>query len=291
MNANLVLLVSVILLCNNKLLTSAYHLRVFSSSSRTATATAAATATATYIERHTSLNDNQQPQQQQQDGGATNDDDSTDGLSHDVSSMVWNITAVGFVESPYLNKYNTPKQATISRYEGGKLCGCIRIYPQYHDCLQHLDGFDMIWAITYMNRNNGYRSKISPQPRPNSINKPPAEVGLFASRAPHRPNPIAMSALEVTSIDMENGCIYVNGLDLLNNTPVIDIKPYIPAFDSFSDAKAGWMDTITTDVVDARNNGYQTISNKRGERRARSRLRKETQQQQEGNQEGRVEAV
>ena len=111
-------------------------------------------------------------------------------------------------------------------------------------------------------------------------------VGLFSSRAPHRPNPIALSALKLTSnlislffksilnlntkwthifyhknleIDTNLGIIYVNGLDLLDETPILDIKPYVPAFDSFPGAKAGWMDDINHDPLSARNNGYQTF--------------------------------
>lgn len=59
------------------------------------------------------------------------------------------------------------------------------------------------------------------------------QVGLFCSRAPHRPNPIALSALKISSVDVKSGIIEVVGLDLLDGTPVLDIKPYVPAFDSF----------------------------------------------------------
>ena len=68
------------------------------------------------------------------------------------------------------------------------------------------------------------------------------------------------------------GKIHVSGLDLLNGTPIIDIKPYVAAFDAFPDAKAGWMDDITN-KMDGRINGYQQIKSARGARRARSRNR------------------
>lgn len=68
------------------------------------------------------------------------------------------------------------------------------------------------------------------------------------------------------------GKIHVFGLDLLNGTPIIDIKPYVAAFDAFPDAKAGWMDDITSQA-DGRINGYQQIKSSRGARRARSRNR------------------
>ena len=88
---------------------------------------------------------------------------------------------------------------------------------------------------------------------------------LFDS-APHRPNPIALSALSVVSVDSKRGIIEVNGLDLLDGTPVLDIKPYVPAFDSFPSARAGWMDEISTDTELARVSGYQTIVSSRGAR-------------------------
>ena len=119
------------------------------------------------------------------------------------------------------------------------------------------------------------------------------EVGLFASRAPHRPNALALSALRLSNVDTEtrvltvegkskcksfistiaNSIIHVNlhpifhfvllasyiclGIDLLDETPILDIKPYIPAFDSFPDAAAGWMDHISTNLEDNRKLGYQ----------------------------------
>ena len=101
----------------------------------------------------------------------------------------------------------------------------------------------------------------------------PETVGLFASRAPHRPNPIAMSALRIGSVDKIAGIIHVDGLDLLNDTPVLDIKPYCPAFDAFPEANSGWMDTIYSDHLVGREHGYQNIVNGKGRRRAAMRDR------------------
>ena len=69
------------------------------------------------------------------------------------------------------------------------------------------------------------------------------------------------------------GEIHVRGIDLLNDTPVLDIKPYVPAFDAFPDARAGWMDLINPAAEDARLTGYQTIRSPRGERAARYRIK------------------
>ena len=127
-----------------------------------------------------------------------------------------------------------------------------------------------MFGLSLMHLNSGFKTKIKPQPRQLAGDiQVPAEVGLFSCRAPHRPNPIAISALEVVSVDVSNGILEVCGLDLLNDTPILDIKPYIPpAFDSFPGARAGWMDAIFESPLEAREKGYQSITSSRGRRQA-----------------------
>ncbi len=174
----------------------------------------------------------------QSDGG----EDQQMGLP--IAERSWTVNPVGFVESPYVIRHNTPKQATISRHDGGALPGRIVLLPGFEECIDGLEGFDFIWVLTMMHRNSGYKKKIKPQPRAGAVAQPTAPVGLFCSRAPHRPNPIALSALKIVSVDVAKGVIEVIGLDLLDGTPVLDIKPYVPAFDAFPEARAGWMDDI-----------------------------------------------
>ena len=80
----------------------------------------------------------------------------------------WPVLAVGVIESPYVTKYDTPKQATISRHDGGARAGSIRLFPGYEECIDQLDGFDFIWVITYMHLNSGFKKKIRPMPREGS---------------------------------------------------------------------------------------------------------------------------
>lgn len=167
----------------------------------------------------------------------------------------WEISAIGRIQSPYQEKFKTPKQATILNENNEKSLGYIEIHKDYIECLQGLQDFDYIWVITYMHFNKGYKKKIKPKPIDGNVKS--FEVGLFATRAPHRINPIAISACKIYNIDMNLGVITIEGLDLLDDTPVIDIKPYIPAFDSFQNAKAGWMDEISTDMQQCREKGYQ----------------------------------
>lgn len=77
----------------------------------------------------------------------------------------WDVLAVGVVVSPYSMKYQTPKQATISRHDGGAQAGSIKLFPGYEDCIDKLEGFDFIWVITYMHLNAGFKKKIRPMPR------------------------------------------------------------------------------------------------------------------------------
>lgn len=195
-----------------------------------------------------------------------------------TADLRWEVRPVGVIESPYYEKFNTPKQATISNRDGGAQPGKIRLFPEFYDCLTCLEGFDYIWVITLMHLNSGYKTKIRPQPRPEMERPPPSEVGLFCSRAPHRPNPIALSCLKVVSVDVASGTVSVLGLDLLHDTPVLDIKPYISAFDAFPQARAGWMDDITSSPEDGRANGYQVIRSSRGMRMARRSARRTAEQ-------------
>ena len=69
----------------------------------------------------------------------------------------WEVKPIGVVESPYIDKFGTPKQATISARDGGKRNGLIRLYPEYYGCMKNLDGFDYIWVITLMHLNDGFK--------------------------------------------------------------------------------------------------------------------------------------
>jgi tRNA-Thr(GGU) m(6)t(6)A37 methyltransferase TsaA len=191
----------------------------------------------------------------------------------------WHISAIGVVESSYQHKFGVPKQATIGSAADPCRTAIIRLFPNFRNGLLGLKDFDYMWIVSYMHVNTGYKLTIKPQPSADAVGPVPVEVGLFSSRAPHRPTPIAISAVRITDVNMSEGTISVLGIDLLDNTPVLDIKPYIPAFDSFPDAAAGWMDSIRgrgpEATAAARAFGYQTIRSVRGERAARAAIRKQ----------------
>ncbi len=112
--------------------------------------------------------------------------------------------------------------------------------PAYLNSLSHLHEFSHLWIIFVFHKNieKGWKPLINP-PRLEA----PRQVGVFASRSPHRPNPIGMSVVKIEEIDFlaPGGIeIHLSGLDILDGTPVLDIKPYLPFADSFAGATLGW---------------------------------------------------
>ncbi len=123
--------------------------------------------------------------------------------------------------------------------------GWIRLNPDpnYREALKHLDQFSHLWLVFVFHENieQGWHPLITP-PRLDS----PGKVGVFASRSPHRPNPIGLSAvkLEKVNFDAEGGIeIEVSGVDLLDETPILDIKPYLPYVDQIPEAQGGWTES------------------------------------------------
>ena len=141
------------------------------------------------------------------------------------------VRPIGFVRSPFTEKAEAPRQAVAEGAEG--IEGRIEMLPEHEHALDDLEGFDRIWILFWFHEaKGGPRTKVLP---PRSDRK----RGVFATRSPHRPNPIGMSAVRLTRVD--GLVLHVRDLDLLDGTPVIDLKPYIPYADAFPDAAAGWV--------------------------------------------------
>lgn len=136
---------------------------------------------------------------------------------------------IGVVRSPLLEKARAPRQPTAAEAISGR----IELLPEHEHALADLDGFDRIWVIFWFDRATPGPRRVLP---PRSHKK----RGVFATRSPHRPNPIGLSALRLLSI--EGLSLHVSDLDILDGTPVLDIKPYLPYADAFPDASTGWLD-------------------------------------------------
>lgn len=158
------------------------------------------------------------------------------------------LRTIGLVRSPYKERFGCPRQPPVEAAGvlGGRAQqGMIELLGSSDSdrqkltaALQDLEGFEFIWIISYLHLNEGWSSRVTP-PR-----GPRQRRGVLATRAPHRPNHIGLSACRLLCVDAANLTLTVHGLDLLDGTPVLDLKPYVPYCDSFPDARAGWLDEI-----------------------------------------------
>jgi tRNA-Thr(GGU) m(6)t(6)A37 methyltransferase TsaA len=114
----------------------------------------------------------------------------------------------------------------------------LELFPDcgYEQALQDLAGFDRVWLLSWFHRNDSWRPLVLP-PR-----GPARRRGVFATRSPHRPNPLGLTAVPLLGI--EGRRLALGPCDLVDGTPVFDLKPYIPAYDAFPAARAGWIDEM-----------------------------------------------
>jgi tRNA-Thr(GGU) m(6)t(6)A37 methyltransferase TsaA len=157
------------------------------------------------------------------------------------------LTPIAIARSPYKERFGTPRQASVTAEsrDGEVREGVIELLPHVRaEALHSLEGFDYVWVIYlfHLNQNDRWPTLVRP-PR-----DPDRQHGVLATRSPHRPNPIGLSALRIARV--EGRAVHVRGLDLLDGTPVLDLKPYVPYADAFPDARAGWVDE-----ADAREGG------------------------------------
>ena len=158
---------------------------------------------------------------------------------------VFDMKPIGKISSPYVERQGTPRQASSS--DKPQVMGKIIITDPSipPETLSDLDGFDYCWVIAVAHLNMGNPTTPG-KPKFSAMVVPPRgpriKRGLFSTRSPHRPNPLTLSALKIVTVDKAAKTIEVLGCDLLDNTPVLDIKPYVPYCDSFPGAKSGWLD-------------------------------------------------
>ena len=143
-------------------------------------------------------------------------------------------------------------QGVLSEVEG-----CIELIKghNYEQGLKDLAGFEYIWVFFVFHLNRNWRPLTNP---PYSDGK--GKKGVFATRSPYRPNPLGMSCVKLDRV--EGNCVYISGSDLLNNTPVIDIKPYIVDYDSFPNARRGWLENVVKEVYDIE---YEEVAARKAE--------------------------
>ncbi len=143
--------------------------------------------------------------------------------------MSISITPIGIIETPFDDLKGMPIQPSGA----DKIQGTIIIDKEYEEGLSDLEGFSQIILLYHFHKSKGYNLMVKPF-------MDDQQRGLFSTRAPRRPNPIGLSIVQL--IKIENNKISIQGIDVLNGTPLIDIKPYVPGFDAKEVTKLGWLD-------------------------------------------------
>lgn len=138
-------------------------------------------------------------------------------------------TPIGRIRSSFKQANGTPIQASASENSRGT----IEVFPEFTEGLEGLEGFSHIWLFYHFHLPGKAVLKVKP-----FLDE--LEHGVFATRAPRRPNQLGASIVRLERI--EGNVLHILDLDILDNTPLIDIKPYVPAFDNREDALTGWME-------------------------------------------------
>jgi tRNA-Thr(GGU) m(6)t(6)A37 methyltransferase TsaA len=136
---------------------------------------------------------------------------------------------IGIIHTPFTKTEGMPIQPAGAA--GAQ--GAVTLFPEYRAGLKDLDGFSHIILIYQFHASVGFSLEVVP-----FMDREPH--GVFATRAPRRPNPIGLSVVQLDRI--EDGVVHVRHVDMLDGTPLLDIKPYVPEFDHPSDVRTGWLD-------------------------------------------------
>ena len=137
--------------------------------------------------------------------------------------------AIGIIHSPFIEKEDTPIQASRS-----KAIGLVEVYPEFADGLKDIEDLSHIYLLYAFHKSSGYILQVKPF-------LDDREHGVFATRYPYRPNPIGISIVRL--VTRQENKLTVEGVDVLDGTPLLDIKPYVPDFDLRTDVRAGWYET------------------------------------------------
>jgi tRNA-Thr(GGU) m(6)t(6)A37 methyltransferase TsaA len=151
--------------------------------------------------------------------------------SNEPQPLRLTLEPIGFVRTAISAKDEAARQPRV----GDNVVGRIELLPgrNFEHALENLAGWDYVWVLFWFHHNQGWRPKVLP-PRSRSGRK-----GVFATRSPHRPNPLGLSAVRLERI--EGLTLHVAELDILDGTPVLDIKPYVAYTDAIPHARDGWL--------------------------------------------------
>lgn len=149
---------------------------------------------------------------------------------------------IGIIHSPFKNPEGTPIQPIAAK----DIEGIIEIYPEYSEGLQDLDGFSHIILLFHCHFSNKLFLKVKPY-------MDDIQHGVFATRAPSRPNSIGFSIVNL--IKIEKNLLYIKEIDIVDGTPLLDIKPYVQKFDYRENSKTGWLEKNINKLSKAKDDG------------------------------------
>ena len=146
---------------------------------------------------------------------------------------------IGTIRSPFETREGMPIQPSGAVGVEGR----VELAPEFAEGLQDLEGFSHVVLLYVFHRSEGFDLRVAPY-------LDPTPHGLFATRAPRRPNPIGLSVVALEGV--EANVLRVSGIDVLDGTPLLDIKPYVPAFDAPSACRTGWLEDVGDRVRETR---------------------------------------
>jgi tRNA-Thr(GGU) m(6)t(6)A37 methyltransferase TsaA len=142
---------------------------------------------------------------------------------------------IGVIHSPFTEREGMPIQPAGAV----GVAGAVEVFEEFRPGLQDLDGFSHIILLYHFHRSEGHRLRVVPF-------MDTVERGVFATRAPRRPNALGLSVVRLVGI--EDGVLRIENVDVLDGTPLLDIKPYVPQFDGAENVKTGWIGASGRDV-------------------------------------------
>lgn len=149
-----------------------------------------------------------------------------------MSDSSYTFSPIGYLKSCYPDKFGVPRQSGLVKKAFSELQISAEFQPEHS--LQGLEGYSHIWLqfIFHLNTSARFHAKVHP-PRLEG-----ESIGVFATRSPHRPNPIGLSLVEL--VEIKKDTLILAGADLVDGTPILDIKPYLPFVESLPEARGGW---------------------------------------------------
>lgn len=141
-----------------------------------------------------------------------------------------NYKSIGIIHSQFERTHDMPNQPSAAK----GITGTVEVYPEYNKGLKDLEGFSHIILIYHFHLSYGYRLEVMPF-LDESLR------GVFATRAPKRPNQIGISVVKLNRV--EKNILHIENVDIINGTPLLDIKPFIPDFDATEIIKLGWLES------------------------------------------------